>query len=213
MQICPVCNEKLDDGAKFCLECGFKMENAKKTPKPQKVEKYSKAQMLLAFWLLNIATFNLYTSWWILRKSAQMKEAGIPTRPFLRLVGTAFPIASLWCVHLTLRDAKNLVEKEEIKSVYDSGGELAIVYCASNGLFLMASLSVGGIPGFALSIASVLILTYLMSKAQENLNLYWQKKQPSLPIRGLNALEVIVVLVGGLVYLEIFTEIIFNLFH
>jgi len=189
------------------------MEDAKETPKPQKVEKYSKAQRLSVFWLLNLATFNLYTSWWIYRKSAQMNEAGIPTRPFLRLVGTGFPVASLWCVYLTLRDAKKLVENGEIKSVYDSAAELAIVYCILNGLFLLASFWVRGIPGLVLSIASVLVLTYLMSKAQENLNRYWQMKQPDLPIRGLNALEGIIILIGGLVYLGICTEVISYLFQ
>lgn len=208
---CPACEQvNLPDDAKFCSNCGFEMKNAHKTKEKEKTENkiYSRVQPLNYLVILNILTFNAYSGWWYFRKTVQLRETGMNINPFLRTVGLYLPILSIYCSYIMYRDAKKLVEINGIQSSYRSSIYPTAVYGALALIYSYCFFVSTGVIGTAIGLIALAGMTYLMTFVQANLNAYWSKIEPDLPIRSLNKLEQCVAIIGGLLLLVVLLQIL-----
>ncbi|MCH7606381.1 MAG: hypothetical protein IH962_04430, partial [Chloroflexi bacterium] len=215
MPYCPVCGNAIEPSFDYCGFCGRALPEA--DPTPLETETPSPAPATLVYRLsprrivlMTVLSYGFYWYYWFYLTWKQYRDH---TRneafPVWHAMSLSIPIYNLFRTHAHMRSFKELMADAGLESTINPGWAVVVVLISSV-LGLVSFFLTGGLEttevtfkstllAFALSLVSLVIVTKLLLRIQENLNRYWESLQNvTLTDARIASGEVLIIVIGAL---------------
>lgn len=147
---------------------------------------------------LSYLTAGIYCIYWFYRNCKQLYSHNhVTIRPGLRTLGFCLPIIGEVFLWYQLRDINRYVRSEKIKGIRHIT-LLSILFAMSK--YTSVTINGAGLPFSIYFIFIFPVSIFIMLIVQNTLNQYWAAIRPSRMFRKITAFEIIIILLGLLVF-------------
>ena len=218
MPYCPVCGNAIEPSFDYCGFCGRALPEA--DPTPLETETPSPAPATLVYRLsprrivlMTVLSYGFYWYYWFYLTWKQYRDH---TRneafPVWHAMSLSIPIYNLFRTHAHMRSFKDLMVDAGLESTINPGWAVVVVLISSVlgtvSFFLSGGTEAGGIPirnavgVLAANLVSLVILTRLLLRVQENINEYWENLEHlAVSEARIGAGEVFIIVLGVIFWL------------
>lgn len=206
---CPNCGKEIEEDAKFCGYCGYKIIKEKEeVPISEKtiaqieqptVSQISFKQPIRNLVLLYVFTLGIYWIYWFYRNWKHMKiYKNLDISPGWRTVGLIIPIYNIVIIYEQFKNIRDFAREAGCET-YSSPGWMTAGLLVLFGLSFQLTWKLPD-PYSLLTWILDLLALWILIIVQRTLNGYWEKEQIGLPEKTeFSGIEIAVLIIGGII--------------